>query len=115
MIVERPSHCRCFRRLFTTAGPSRTVAADNSPHPNRRLAMTLRFSLAACLAAATLLAPAARADIRLPALFTDHMVLQQGQTNRVWGWADPGEDVIVTIAGQKQTAKADAKGKWLLT
>src|ERR1044072_5118431 len=36
------------------------------------------------------------ADIRLPALFTDHMVLQQGQKNRVWGWADPGEEVIVT-------------------
>jgi sialate O-acetylesterase len=67
------------------------------------------------LAALTLLAAPARADIRLPALFTDHMVLQQGQKNRVWGWADPGEDVIVTIAGQKQTAKADAKGKWLVT
>ena len=28
------------------------------------------------------------ADVRLPALFTDHMVLQQGQKNRVWGSAD---------------------------
>jgi sialate O-acetylesterase len=55
------------------------------------------------------------ADVRLPALFTDHMVLQQGQKNRVWGWAEPGEDVIVTISGQKQTAKANAKGKWLVT
>ena len=55
------------------------------------------------------------ADVRLPALFTDHMVLQQGQRNRVWGWADPGEEVIVTISGQKQTAKADSKGKWLVT
>ena len=57
----------------------------------------------------------ALADVRLPALFTDHMVLQQGQKNRVWGWADPGEEVIVTISGQKQTAKADTKGKWLVT
>jgi sialate O-acetylesterase len=57
----------------------------------------------------------ARADIRLPALFTDHMVLQQGQKNRVWGWADPGEDVIVTIAGQRQTAKAGDNGKWQVT
>ncbi len=55
------------------------------------------------------------ADIRLPALFTDHMVLQQGQKNRVWGWADPGEEVIVTINGQRHSATADAKGKWLVT
>jgi len=67
------------------------------------------------VAALTLFTTTALADIRLPALFTDHMVLQQGQKNRVWGWADPGEDVIVTIAGQKQTAKADDKGKWLVT
>src|SRR6476620_52678 len=55
------------------------------------------------------------ADVRLPALFTDHMVLQQGQKNRVWGFADPDEDVIVSIAGQRQTAKANEKGKWQVT
>jgi sialate O-acetylesterase len=55
------------------------------------------------------------ADVKLPALFTDHMVLQQGQKNRVWGWADPGEEVIVTIAGQRQSAKANDKGKWQVT
>jgi sialate O-acetylesterase len=57
----------------------------------------------------------ALADVRLPAIFTDHMVLQQGQKNRVWGSADPGEDVIITIAGQRQTAKANEKGKWQVT
>src|SRR5438045_8669087 len=57
----------------------------------------------------------ALADVRLPALFTDHMVLQQGQKNRVWGSAAPGEDVIVTIAGQRHTAKAGDKGKWQVT
>jgi sialate O-acetylesterase len=55
------------------------------------------------------------ADVKLPALFTDHMVLQQGQKNRVWGSADAGEEVIVTIAGQRQTAKANDKGKWQVT
>src|SRR2546421_5465100 len=63
----------------------------------------------------TLFAVQALADVRLSALFTDHMVLQQGQKNRVWGWGDAGEDVIVTIGGQRQTAKADAKGKWQVT
>lgn len=55
------------------------------------------------------------ADVRLPALFTDHMVLQQGQKNRVWGSADAGEDIVVTIAGQRHTAKANDKGKWQIT
>ena len=55
------------------------------------------------------------ADVRLPALFTDHMVLQQGQKNRVWGSADAGEDIVVAIGGQRHTAKADEKGKWHVT
>jgi len=62
-----------------------------------------------------LFAVPALAEVRLPALFTDHMVLQQGQKNRVWGSADPGEDVVVTIAGQRQTATANEKGKWQVT
>jgi sialate O-acetylesterase len=74
-------------------------------HPMKRLLIAALISWAA----------PALADVRLPALFTDHMVLQQGQKNRVWGSADPGEDVIVTIAGQRQTAKANDKGKWQVT
>jgi sialate O-acetylesterase len=31
----------------------------------------------------------------------------------VWGWADPGEEVTVRIAGQEVTAKANAEGKWI--
>ena len=32
----------------------------------------------------------------------------------VWGWADPGEKVEVSVAGQSKTATADASGKWSL-
>ena len=55
------------------------------------------------------------ADVRLPALFTDHMVLQQGQKNRVWGWAEPGEPVTVSIDKQEHKATADDKGRWTVT
>ncbi|MGN6555850.1 MAG: sialate O-acetylesterase, partial [Verrucomicrobiota bacterium] len=54
----------------------------------------------------------ARADVKLPALFSDHMVLQRDMAVPVWGWADPGETVTLNIAGQTKTATADAKGKW---
>jgi sialate O-acetylesterase len=40
------------------------------------------------------------------------MVLQQGIEAPIWGTADAGEDVVVTIGSQKATAKADASGKW---
>jgi sialate O-acetylesterase len=52
------------------------------------------------------------ADVKLPAVFSDHMVLQGGTAVPVWGWADPGETVTVVVAGQTQTATADADGKW---
>jgi sialate O-acetylesterase len=54
------------------------------------------------------------ADVKPAALFGDHMVLQQGMSVPVWGWADPGEQVTVSIAGQKQTATAGADRKWMV-
>jgi sialate O-acetylesterase len=76
----------------------------------------MTFNPSSYIAAAILFsATSVLADVRLPAIFTDHMVLQQGQENRVWGTADPGEEVIVTIESQRQTAKANEKGKWQVT
>ena len=54
----------------------------------------------------------ALADVKLPALFTDNMVLQRDIKAGVWGTAEPGEEVTVSIDGQKATAKADAAGHW---
>lgn len=57
--------------------------------------------------------PFAHADVRLPSLFSDNMVLQQGMKVTVWGWADDGEEVTVTFRGQK--VKTTAKGgKWVV-
>ena len=42
------------------------------------------------------------------------MVLQQGQRLPVWGWAEPGESVTVSIAGQSHTTEADKNGAWNL-
>lgn len=52
------------------------------------------------------------AQLRLPAIFGDHMVLQQNQSNPVWGWANPGETVTVDIYGQSHSTVADQQGKW---
>lgn len=53
-----------------------------------------------------------RADVRLPAIFSDHMVLERDVPVPVWGWAAPGESVTVSIAGQTQTTTADNAGYW---
>lgn len=52
------------------------------------------------------------AAVRLPAFFSDHMVLQQETTVPVWGWADKGEKVTVSIRGQTKTVTADDDGRW---
>jgi sialate O-acetylesterase len=54
------------------------------------------------------------AEVKLPALFSDHMVLQQQADVPVWGWAAPNEKVSVEIAGQRRSATADAAGKWMV-
>ena len=61
----------------------------------------------------SLLAAQAKANVRLPAIISDHMVLQRDVPVPVWGWADPGELVRVHLAGQEKTATADAGGKWM--
>lgn len=52
------------------------------------------------------------ADVTLPTMFSERMVLQADAAVPVWGWAEPGEEVSVSIAGQTRTAKADDKGGW---
>lgn len=59
-----------------------------------------------------LLSAPARADVRLPRIFTNDMMLQRDQPIPVWGWADPGETLTVTLAGNTANATADAEGRW---
>jgi len=54
----------------------------------------------------------AMAAVKLPALISDNMVLQQGMKVPIWGWASPGETVTVKIAGQQARATADKDGRW---
>ena len=54
------------------------------------------------------------ADVRLPKIFGDQMVLQQGVQNSFWGTADAGEQVTVTIGETKGVANAGADGRWMV-
>lgn len=75
------------------------------------LSMKLLPSLLAASLALVFASPL-RAELKLPAIISDHMVLQQKQANPIWGWDTPGTKVTVTFAGQTQSAEAGADGKW---
>ena len=70
------------------------------------------FNLAAL--GVILCASVAQAAVWMPSVFSDHMVLQREKPVPVWGWAEPGEKVTVTFAGQKKAATADKNGKWMV-
>ncbi len=73
-----------------------------------------RRALGIGLATLCSLAAPVVADVQVNGLFTDHMVLQRGMADPVWGTAAPGESVTVALAGQRVKAVADAKGKWMV-
>lgn len=63
---------------------------------------------------AELLMSAARvsAAVTLPRIFGDNMVIQRDMPVPVWGWADKGEEVTVSLGTQSRSAKAGDDGRW---
>ena len=66
------------------------------------------------LAVLLLAATNTRANVSLPDVIGDGMVLQQKQRVPIWGNADPGETVTVRFAGQSKKTAASANGTWLI-
>ena len=60
----------------------------------------------------TALPLALAAEVKLPALIGDHMVVQQGKPVTIWGWAGKNEKVTLRLAGQEKQVRASADGKW---
>ncbi|MEA2062919.1 MAG: sialate O-acetylesterase [Gemmatimonadota bacterium] len=72
---------------------------------------TLSFLFCLIISSAAHLA----AEVRLPRLFGESMVVQQQAWVPVWGWADPGEKVTVELMGGSASAVADENGKWKIS
>ena len=62
-----------------------------------------------------LFAASASADVSLPSVIGSHMVLQQEMPIKIWGWAQPGEEVTVMLGDNSAKATADKRGEWLVT
>ena len=73
---------------------------------NRRVAASLGLALLTTLPAA--------AEVSLPAVLADHMVVQRGVPVHVWGAASAAEAVVVTFRGESGRTVADELGRWSL-
>jgi sialate O-acetylesterase len=79
---------------------------DSSPY---------RKIISCCILICICLSLPSFANVRLPKLVGDNMVLQRDAPLPIWGWADSGETVTITFQGKKYSAKPGNKGKWMVT
>ena len=73
-----------------------------------------RPKITICLALLAWCTSAVYANVTLPDVIGNSMVLQREQRIPIWGKADPGESVTVTFDRQSKTAVADKDGNWLV-
>ena len=74
-------------------------------HPSCHLFFTI-------LALTFALSPSSYADVSVPALLADHMVVQRGLPVHVWGMAAPHEAISVAFRGETKAGTADDDGRW---
>ena len=96
--------CGWARATHTRAGGFRQILTQQA-----RLVRGNVLLLFACTA---LTATAAASHPFVSPMFGDHMVLQRGKTNTIWGWAAPGQKVEVQVAGQSASGIAGSNGRW---
>lgn len=71
-----------------------------------------RHTVFIALAFAVAIFQSAYADVRVPGFYSDHMVMQRDRELRIWGWAEKGEGVTVSLGDSSASATAGADGRW---
>src|SRR6266496_4886805 len=71
----------------------------------------MRIVVAVCIC--LLIFQISSAQVRLPRLIRDSMILQRDVKIKIWGWASAGEKLTIKFNGKKLKAIADKDGKWL--
>lgn len=78
----------------------------------KKLVINVKTSALLGVALGLLATTAAPAQVRLPRLVSNGMVLQRDAPVRIWGWAKPGEEVSVAFQGKTYRATTGADGQW---
>lgn len=76
--------------------------------------MSMKDRILLTALALVLVSNGASAKVRMPSIFTDHMVMQQNADNKIWGTAAPGKKVTVKTSWDKAevSATAGTDGSW---
>lgn len=85
-----------------------------SPFRTRIVLATVVLSSCALAVVVALKPQAARADVQMSALWSDGLIVQRQKPIPVWGTANAGEKVTVTLGAATASALADKAGKWML-
>src|SRR5689334_22910724 len=92
------------------------IVAGAKYYATRMSNMRMRPLFACLLSLALLLGEVwdspARAEVRLPKVFGNHMVLQQEKPIVIWGWAQPREAITVQLGAETRQAQANELGEW---
>jgi sialate O-acetylesterase len=64
------------------------------------------------IAALLLISIGAQSKVKVPGLFSNNMVIQRDMPIKIWGWANPNEQIIVEFAGQQSQTITSEKGEW---
>lgn len=94
-------HCKTVKRM----APLHSIRAS-------AICMVLVFGCSSAQAEAE---PAVDTGLRVHNLYQSNMVIQRSKPVDVWGWSKPGDEVVVTFAGNTATGAADEAGKWTAT
>ena len=99
-------------RLWVCRGKtiSRSVFHDRSA--KAQILYSMSVSLVLIFLAIFLAVPTTCANVTVPDVISNSMVLQRDQAIRIWGTADPGETVVVKFGTQTQNAQASVDGNW---
>ena len=90
------------RRQITPPPPHRNLLYNSEVPSTPRLLLPILLALSSC----------AWADVTLPHILAEHMVIQRDQPVHIWGHAAPDEAVAVIFRGATQSTKADALGRF---
>ena len=72
----------------------------------------MKRKIIAALALALAFSASSEAEVRLPSILGDGMVLQRDEPITIWGWADAAEEVEIRWQDASYRTEADGQGKW---
>jgi len=97
--------------VYVTKETANRVIRHNSERVFRKLTLSFQWMV---ISIPVWIATEVMADVRMPPIFCDHMVVQHDAPMPIWGMAEVGEKVTVRFAGQSHTETTDPQGKWLI-